>query len=406
VVRELGDETLVYDLDTDAVHCLTGATASVWRAAARPASVRSICKQTGLDERDTLAAVLHLGAANLLTADGNGMSRRHLIQRAALVGGGAVAMPVINSILAPSPAAAYSFVPSPGFYDLEAEVASFIAANGVNVASNSSGGRYTHFLGAGAVKTTYTPGSDFTASQYYATLVGPPTQSALSASAQGSKVPAGTYYYVITATTSAGQTTISNEQSITLSASSVVTLTWSAVEGATGYRIYRSTTSGSYTNASSKAVAAGTTATDNDSGLAAATPPGTNGATLTNAQVFAGSAYATGARLGAPVSGANLTVTVTPTLANYVVIGFTDPGTSGSRVAKVTYTATGATTGRTTIQIVKPDGTLADTQTTTASPISRSAIAVTTTVGGMLYVVIGANSATAPTPVNLKLQVA
>ncbi|HEV3339383.1 MAG TPA: hypothetical protein VG125_03470, partial [Pirellulales bacterium] len=74
----------------------------------------------------------------------------------------------------------------------------------------------------------------------------PPTQPAAPVtSAAGGGLAAGTYYYVVTATTAAGQTTASNEQSITVGgATSDVTVSWSAVAGATGYKIYRGTTAG------------------------------------------------------------------------------------------------------------------------------------------------------------------
>jgi hypothetical protein len=60
---------------------------------------------------------------------------------------------------------------------------------------------------------------------------------------------AGRYFYVVTAITDAGESPISNEQSISFAATSQVTLAWSEVPRATGYNVYRSLMSGIYTNA-------------------------------------------------------------------------------------------------------------------------------------------------------------
>ena len=56
------------------------------------------------------------------------------------------------------------------------------------------------------------------------------------------------------------------------------TINWDAVTGATGYTVYRSTTSGNFTNATSYAVSGGSTVTFLDTGAtgATATPPTTN----------------------------------------------------------------------------------------------------------------------------------
>lgn len=75
-----------------------------------------------------------------------------------------------------------------------------------------------------------------------------PVQSAASTATTGGTLAAGTYFYVITATNAAGETTRSNEISITTTgAASTVTLNWAAVPGATGYRVYRGTVAGTQT---------------------------------------------------------------------------------------------------------------------------------------------------------------
>lgn len=61
----------------------------------------------------------------------------------------------------------------------------------------------------------------------------------------GGTLAAATYYYKVTAITSLGETVGSNEVSIvTTGTTSTVTITWAAISGATGYRVYRGTAAG------------------------------------------------------------------------------------------------------------------------------------------------------------------
>lgn len=72
-----------------------------------------------------------------------------------------------------------------------------------------------------------------------------PVQAATSTATTGGTLAAATYFYVITAINATGETIASNEKSqITTGATSTVTLGWASVTGATGYNIYRSTTTG------------------------------------------------------------------------------------------------------------------------------------------------------------------
>jgi hypothetical protein len=72
----------------------------------------------------------------------------------------------------------------------------------------------------------------------------------------------------VTPTTNTAYATNTNEN----------TVNWDAVTGATGYTVYRSTTSGNFTNATSYAVSGGSTVTFLDTGATGttATPPTTN----------------------------------------------------------------------------------------------------------------------------------
>jgi hypothetical protein len=73
----------------------------------------------------------------------------------------------------------------------------------------------------------------------------PPVQAAATTSASGGTLAAGIWRYLVTATNAAGETTVSNEQSVTSTGStSSNTVNWAAVNGATGYNIYRTAVNG------------------------------------------------------------------------------------------------------------------------------------------------------------------
>jgi hypothetical protein len=88
------------------------------------------------------------------------------------------------------------------------------------------------------------PGNILTPPQ--ATLT-PPVQAALATSTTGGTLPAtSSYKYYVTAITSAGETTVSNEQSVTTGAGATNsnTVSWAAVPNASGYNIYRTAAAG------------------------------------------------------------------------------------------------------------------------------------------------------------------
>lgn len=96
-----------------------------------------------------------------------------------------------------------------------------------------------------------------------------PVVAAPTTATTGGTLAAATYYYKVTATTPGGESAVSNEVSIaTTGATSTVTLSWAAVTGATGYKVYRSTA----TNAETLLVALGAVTTYTDTG---AVTPGT-----------------------------------------------------------------------------------------------------------------------------------
>src|SRR5919202_5233159 len=84
-------------------------------------------------------------------------------------------------------------------------------------------------------------------------------------------LPIGTYFYKVTAITAKGETVASPEVSADVTvANSAVHLTWTGVFGATGYRVYRGTTSGGEDHWSP---AAGTTFDSINTGGTNGSPP-------------------------------------------------------------------------------------------------------------------------------------
>lgn len=107
--------------------------------------------------------------------------------------------------------------------------------------------------------------------------LGAPTLNAPTTATTGGTLAAATYYYKITATRSAGvvgETTPSAEQSVvTTGSTSTVTLTWAAVTGASGYKIYRGTAAGQEVLTHTVTSGATTTYTDAGDAAGADTPP-------------------------------------------------------------------------------------------------------------------------------------
>jgi len=92
--------------------------------------------------------------------------------------------------------------------------------------------------------------------EWKTTKLTPPYIKAATASTLSGTLAANTYYYYVTAinviiagtpTPTYGETTVSNEVQATLSAQGQISLSWSKVDLAEGYRIYRSTATGTET---------------------------------------------------------------------------------------------------------------------------------------------------------------
>jgi hypothetical protein len=122
VVQELGDEVLVYDLDRHRAHCLNAAAALVWRRCDGETSLAEIAAalerdlRLPADEAIVSHALDRLDRAHLLaSAPAAGtmlrrMSRRDLASRTGLAMGATLLLPVVISIVAPTPAYAASCI--------------------------------------------------------------------------------------------------------------------------------------------------------------------------------------------------------------------------------------------------------------------------------------------------------
>lgn len=111
IVKELPDETLVYDLETDEAHCLNATATHVWKCCDGRTGVSDIAislgneTQTPVDDRivwlalDELEKLKLLDRVPLKSVELAGLNRRQVMRT---LGVGAIALPFIISIVAPS----------------------------------------------------------------------------------------------------------------------------------------------------------------------------------------------------------------------------------------------------------------------------------------------------------------
>ena len=120
IVQELGEETVVYDEERDRVHRLNHTAELVWNRCDGRTSIAEMAARLG-SESDTPAseevvwlALDRLDKAHLLQErlirpeDLKFITRRQAIRKAALVGGISLLLPVVQSMVAPTPAMAAS----------------------------------------------------------------------------------------------------------------------------------------------------------------------------------------------------------------------------------------------------------------------------------------------------------
>lgn len=200
--------------------------------------------------------------------------------------------------------------------------------------------------------------------QTVAAALAAPVLAAPTTATTGGTLAAATYYYKATAINAVGETIGSNEVSIaTTGTTSTVGLSWAAITGATGYKIYRATVAGgeSTSPALVATLDAVTTYTDTGTAVSAGAVPATNTtATTTNTVTV---------NWGA-VAGAT----------GYKVYGRTDAGEllMASVGAVTTWTDTGAVT---------PAGALpaSNTTATNTNTVGLSWAAITGATGYKIY---------------------
>lgn len=119
VVRELLEETLVYDLERHKAHCLSRALAAIWRQCDGKSTADRIAARVGreldspIDEETVWVAVHRLARARLLRAPlpippgARLASRREWLRKAATIGGLSVL-----SVTAPSAVQAITCIPN------------------------------------------------------------------------------------------------------------------------------------------------------------------------------------------------------------------------------------------------------------------------------------------------------
>ena len=126
IVRELEDETLVYDAVTDKAHCLNQTAARIWKHCDGTSSVTQIADllsqrtETTIDEKVVWYALEQFNKGGLLEEKIEppaafkiaGMSRRQMVRTLGLAA--MVAIPVVTSIVAPTPVQAGASCLPPG----------------------------------------------------------------------------------------------------------------------------------------------------------------------------------------------------------------------------------------------------------------------------------------------------
>jgi hypothetical protein len=142
VVEELDGEVLIYDVERHRAHCLNKASAMVWRACdgsrAVPELTALIEKSApGWDQATTDYALTQLEKRHLLSEPlrveqvERTLTRRDVFRKAALTGLAiGVGIPVVKSIVAPTPAQAASCLPTGSGCSSSAQCCSGVCSSG------------------------------------------------------------------------------------------------------------------------------------------------------------------------------------------------------------------------------------------------------------------------------------
>ena len=112
LTERLAEETIVFDCDRQKAHSLNRSASFVWQNSDGTRTIPQLAgllgKELGIEADESLVeyALDRLDDARLLQT--NGITRRDALRRLSLTGAAVVALPVVLSIVAPTPAMAAS----------------------------------------------------------------------------------------------------------------------------------------------------------------------------------------------------------------------------------------------------------------------------------------------------------
>ena len=122
IIQEVDSEILIYDQNTNKAHCLNQTAAKVWKYCDGETSLAEACKalscdlDTSVDEKLVWYAVDQFSKDNLLEQGIEspafiiaGMNRRQMVRTLGLAA--LIAVPLVTSIVAPTPAQAATCMP-------------------------------------------------------------------------------------------------------------------------------------------------------------------------------------------------------------------------------------------------------------------------------------------------------
>jgi hypothetical protein len=137
LTEEIGGELLVFDILSNRAHCLNGSAAAIWQHCDGSRSLAAIAEQLfpalerSEGEQMVRVGVERLRRRQLLKNSPHDpavdLSKRHLIKKMAIVAAAAgIAAPIVSSVVAPTPAYAFSCLPR-----------GMVCSSGVNCCSGS-----------------------------------------------------------------------------------------------------------------------------------------------------------------------------------------------------------------------------------------------------------------------------
>lgn len=135
VVRELADETLVYDLARHKALCLNVAAAAVWKRCDGKATPQQLARELGMDVQAVWCALDQLGKDGLLEGRPTlpsglaGLNRRQQLKLLGKVA--AVTIPLVTAVTAPTAAEAATCLPSGATCGISAQCCSGICSGSV-----------------------------------------------------------------------------------------------------------------------------------------------------------------------------------------------------------------------------------------------------------------------------------